>query len=165
MTSATNVTTAQSLSRKIMVTKRGIIIADSGAHRNRAQMADEAIAKVLQNVRMDIAPYPVRFSLQFLDYDAKSGLGSKSLFFKGNAKAKAAFESGLKLAEKNQPTLACQQFRKAAGLFTGSPAIFHNLGACAELKQFDKAIAFYEQSSCLHARRLMRHSTHCAGQA
>ena len=148
---ATNVTTGTvAFTQDYGDQARHYYCTDSGAHRNRAQMADEVIAKVLQNVRMDIAPYPVRFSLQFLDYDAKSGLGSKSLFFKGNAKAKAAFESGLKLAEKNQPTLACQQFRKAAGLFTGSPAIFHNLGTCAELESnFDKAIAFYEQSILL----------------
>lgn len=121
---------------------------DNGVERNKDALADEAIAKVLETVRMDIAPYPVRFTIQFLDYDAKSGLGGKSVFFESNAKAKAAFESGLKLAEKNQAGLACEQFRKTAGLFNGSPAIFHNLGVCAELDgNFDKAIAFYEQSA------------------
>ena len=121
---------------------------DNGVERNKDALADEAIAKLLQTVRMDIAPYPVRFTIQFLDYDAKSGLGGKSVFFEANAQAKAAFESGLKLAEKNQAGLACEQFRKAAGLFNGSPAIFHNLGVCSELDgNFDKAIAFYEQST------------------
>lgn len=121
---------------------------DNGVERSKDALADDAIAKVLQTVRMDIAPYPVRFTIQFLDYDAKSGLGGKNLFFEANAPAKAAFDAGLKLAEKNQAGLACAQFRNAAGLFNGSPAIFHNLGVCAELDgNFDKAIAFYEQSA------------------
>ena len=38
---------------------------DNGVERSKDALADDAIAKVLQTVRMDIAPYPVRFTIQF----------------------------------------------------------------------------------------------------
>lgn len=126
--------------------------ADTGRARDKESLKAEAIGKVTQKVRMDIAPYPVRFTISFLDYDEKSGLGRKNLFFSDKANVTTAFEAGLDLAGKNQSAAACVQFRKAASLFNGSPAIFHNLGVCAELEgNFDKAIAFYEQSALVSA--------------
>lgn len=121
---------------------------DTGVARDKDALAEQAVAQAFAQMRQDVAPYPVSFTISFLDYDARSGLGRKSLFFADQSDANGAFEAGLKLAGQNQSAAACVQFRKAASLFNGSPAIFHNLGVCAELDgNFDKAISFYEQAA------------------
>lgn len=120
---------------------------DTGVARDKDALAEGAIKKAFAQIRQDVAPYPVTLTIAFLDYDAKSALGRKSLFFVDQNQANKSFEAGLKLAGQKQTAAACIEFRKAASLFNGSPAIFHNLGVCAELDgNLDKAKSFYEQS-------------------
>lgn len=124
--------------------------ADTGVARDKTALGDAAVEQVFGQIRQDVAPYPVSFTIAFLDYDAKNGIAGKELFFADNGGAKAAFEAGLKLAGQQNTAAACAQFRNAASQFNGSPAIMHNLGVCAEIDgNFDKAITFYRQSATL----------------
>lgn len=121
---------------------------DNGVAQAKDALSRSAVDNVLAQIRMDVAPYPVSFTISYLDYDARGALGKKTLFFDGQAAASSAFESGLKLAGKGNNAAACEQFAKAASAFNGSPAILHNMGVCAETAgNLDKAIAFYEKAA------------------
>ena len=116
---------------------------------------EAAVRQVLQDIRYDVAPYPQTFSISFLDYDAKGSLGRKSYNFKGNKAVEKLVKQGLEDAEDKRTDTACALFREAAGRYDGSPAIYHNLGVCAEFGgDFDQALAFYETADRLSGGRL-----------
>lgn len=113
-------------------------------------LSEAAIAQVLQQVRLDVAPYPQRFSIAFLDYDKKGSLKRKQLNFKGNKAVEKRFKKALELVEDKQFDTGCALFREAAGLYDGSPAIYHNIGVCTEVGgDLDQALAFYDTADRL----------------
>lgn len=110
----------------------------------KSDMQNKVIASVLSQVRRDIAPYPVTFDIKFMTRDA-SGFGDQ-------AEVKEAFASGLEFVKSERIPRSCEFFRKAAGMYDQSPAIYHNVGVCAETEgDFDRALAFYQRADRLTA--------------
>jgi len=108
----------------------------------KVDMQNKVIADVLSQVRRDIAHYPMTFDIKFLQKDS-SGFGDV-------AAVKNAFDSGMEFVKNNRVPRGCEFFRKAASLYDQSPAIYHNVGVCAETEgDLDRALAFYQKADRL----------------
>lgn len=123
---------------------------DRGGQRSKEELGEVAIAQVLAELRQDIAPYPVTVSIDFLDFDEKSGLGSKKFRFDGRKDVSQRFKAAMKNVKAGNTDAGCAGFRDAASLFNSSPAIYHNIGVCAEIgADYDQAETFYRRAKTL----------------
>ena len=129
--------------------KHGYCI-DGGAQRSKEELGEVAIAQVLAALRQDIAPYPVTVSIEFLDHDEKSAIGRKKLRFDDRKDVSKLFKAAMKNVKSGNTEAGCAGFRDAAALFNRSPAIYHNIGVCAEIAaDYDQAETFYRQAKTL----------------
>lgn len=101
-------------------------------------LVDQAIAKM----RTDVAPYMMLVTIELMD-DDDSDLGN-------NKHAQKLLESGIEFAKGSQMKRACSLFDEASKSYQHSPAIFHNLGVCAEMKkEFSLATSLYQKANNL----------------
>ena len=123
---------------------------DRGGQRSKEELGEIAVSQVLAELRQDIAPYPVTVSIDFLDYDEKSRIGTKQFFFADRKDVKKRFDAAMKNVKGNNTIAGCAGFRDAAALFDRSPAIYHNIGVCAEIEaDYDQAETFYRRAKTL----------------
>ena len=112
------------------------------APKDRVGMKEENIKEILKELRNDIAPYVITYNIKYMRKDKTK--------FGGFEEVRSLFKSGLKFVENERPDRGCELFREAASIFNKSPAIYHNLGACAESEgDFDSALAFYNKADRL----------------
>lgn len=108
----------------------------------RAELTDRALNKILRELRYDVAPY-TRTSHITLKKDDDSQL-------KKDKRAKEFFKSGLAFADAGRMDRACNLFRQAASVYSQSPAIYHNVGVCAETEgNLDEALQMHERADLL----------------
>jgi hypothetical protein len=108
----------------------------------RSDMQNTVIADILSQLRRDIAPYQVTFNIKFMKKDASK--------FGDQEAVKSTFAAGLEFVKNQRVPRACEFFRKAASLYDQSPAIYHNVGVCAETEgDLDRALAFYQKADRL----------------
>lgn len=105
-------------------------------------MKEKNIKKILADLRRDIAPYAVTYKIRYMKGDKTR--------FGGVEDAKIAFNLGIEFVNNQRVNRGCDLFRKSASLYSGSPAIYHNIGVCTEVEgNFDQALAFYEKADRL----------------
>tara|TARA_B110000971_G_C20035708_1_gene514037 strand:- start:3283 stop:4191 length:909 start_codon:yes stop_codon:yes gene_type:complete len=110
--------------------------------KGESDMQNKVIGEVLSQLRRDIAPYSVTFNIKFMKKDASK--------FGNQEAVKSAFESGLEFVKNQRVPRGCEFFRKAAGMYDQSPAIYHNVGVCSETEgDLDRALAFYQKADRL----------------
>lgn len=123
---------------------------DRGGQASKEELGERAVAQVLAELRQDIAPYAVTVSIDFLDFDKKSSIGTKKLNFADRKDVTNRFKAAMKNVKSGNTNAGCAGFRDAAALFDGSPAIYHNIGVCAEIEtDYDQAEAFYRRAKTL----------------
>lgn len=99
-----------------------------------------SIDSIFNQMRKDIAPYPVTIDLQLIEED-KAQMPTAS---------KALFDEGLFFAQENLFNRACRKFVQSAAIFNGSPAIMYNLGICQELNgNGEAALGYYDKALSL----------------
>lgn len=93
-------------------------------------------------MRRDVAPYMMLVTIELMD-DDDSDLGN-------NKHAQKLLESGIEFAKNSSMQRACSLFDEASKSYQHSPAIFHNLGVCAEMKKdFSLATSLYQKAESL----------------
>jgi tetratricopeptide (TPR) repeat protein len=113
-----------------------------GEAKEKAKMQNEDIGKILAQLRQDIAPFVVSYKIRFMKKDKS--------YFGGIREVKSLFKSALEFAEGERVVRGCELFRSAASQYEKSPAIYHNVGVCAEIEgDFDQALAFYQKADRL----------------
>ena len=123
---------------------------DRGGQISKEALGERAIGKVLAELRQDVAPYPVTMSIDFLDFDRKSSIGTKKFNFADRKDVSQRFKAAMKNVKSNNTAAGCAGFREAAALFDRSPAIYHNIGVCAEIEaDYDQAETFYRRAKTL----------------
>lgn len=111
---------------------------DCGEERskNEADLRNEAIGQILNNLRKDVAPYQVTLSIEFMDEDDYM-----------NSATKSKLEGAMEYIKQRRVDRACEIFKDALAGDANSPALYYNLGVCAEIDgDLDKAEALYNQS-------------------
>ncbi len=107
-----------------------------------SELAQSAIRSTMTSMRRDIAPYVVVMTIELMNDD-------DSLLDK-NKEANRLFESGLEFADKNRMDRACQKFKEATAIYDKSPALYHNIGVCAEINgNLDKALTMHRYADNL----------------
>jgi tetratricopeptide (TPR) repeat protein len=117
---------------------------DCGERRNKNEndLHNEAIGKILSNLRKDVAPYQVTLSIEFMDKD-------DSMSSATNAKLEGAME----YIKQKRVDRACEMFKDALAGDANSPALNYNLGVCAEIEgDLDKAEDLYKNSERIAAK-------------
>ena len=116
---------------------------DSGAMYTRTDLETLARTSTMQQLRLDVAPYAVNVFIEFMTKD-KSKMPQS---------AKNLLKHGLEFAESGRLGRACENFREAVSSFEQSPALYHNLGVCAEVSgDFDRALTFFKKADFLSTR-------------
>jgi len=111
---------------------------DCGERRskNETDLRNEAIGKILTSLRKDMAPYQVTLSIEFMDKDDIM-----------NSTTKAKLEGAMEYIKQKRVDRACEIFKDALAGDSNSPALYYNLGVCAEIEgELDKAEDLYKQS-------------------
>jgi len=105
-------------------------------------LSQRAVDSVMLKMRRDIAPYIVVMTIELMNSD-DSGL-------KDNKSANKIFESGLDFADSNRMDRACKKFSAATAEYDKSPALYHNLGVCAEIEgNLEKALKLHNHADNL----------------
>lgn len=98
-----------------------------------------AIDVALSKMRQDVAPYSVVLTIALIDSDESNLVDHRD--------AKKLLDNGLVFSEKGRMDRACENFKNASEMYAQSPALLHNLGVCAEIKnQLDDALRFYRKA-------------------
>lgn len=106
------------------------------------KLSAKAIDNAIGKMRHDVAPYVVVLTIQLMDKDDSKLADSKE--------AQKILESGLAFAKKGRLDRACDFFRQAAQMYDQSPALYYNLGVCAEIKNdLEGASKLYKQADGL----------------
>lgn len=109
------------------------------------ELADTAMKLAMETMRRDVAPYDVVVSISLMESD-DSKIGD-------NKEAKSQLDSGLAFAKEGRMDRACEKFRLGTVAYDQSPALYHNLGVCAEIESnMDKALSIYKQADNLLAK-------------
>ena len=113
---------------------------------------EELIGKALRRVRASInrrnkvepgVRRPPRLNNGFMDRDQS----------KMPKSVRNLLRRGLKFAESGRLGRACEDFQKAVSSFKQSPALYHNLGVCAEVSgDFNRALTFFKKADSLSTR-------------
>lgn len=118
---------------------------NKSARKEESDLERIVIAKAIAQMRQDVAPYSVVLNIKLMKKD-DSRMSS-------NEVAQSLLISGFKFAKSGRIDRACQQFEGANKSFPSSPAITHNLGVCAEVKNdFTTALALYKKADQLSQR-------------
>ena len=116
---------------------------DSGTQSTRTDLEALARAGTMRQLRLDVAPYAVNVFIEFMTKD-KSKMPQR---------AKNLLKHGLEFAESGRLGRACENFREAVSSFKQSPALYHNLGVCAEVSgDFNRALTFFKKADSLSTR-------------
>ena len=111
---------------------------DKGSKIPNQRLKDIAFNKSVEKMRKDIAPYRQQVTIVLLDEDDGSELDDHD-------KALELFEKAIKLVENGNIDRGCSFFKQASSKYAKSPAIYYNLGVCAELQSnLSQALSFYE---------------------
>lgn len=112
---------------------------------SHSKLSQIAIARAIKKMRYDVAPYTVVLTINLMKKD-DSRLAD-------NKEAKALLDQGMNFAAHNRLDRACENFSRAEKLYTQSPALYYNLGVCAEIKnQLDEASQLYGVADSLTTR-------------
>jgi len=104
--------------------------------KNETDLQNEAIRQILNNLRKDVAPYSVVLNIEFMEKDDSMSSATK-------AKLKGAME----YIKQKRVDRACEIFKDAIASDTNSPALYYNVGVCAEIDgDLDRAENLYNQS-------------------
>ncbi|MFZ5524537.1 MAG: CsgG/HfaB family protein [Pseudomonadota bacterium] len=104
--------------------------------KNETDLRNQAIKQILNDLRKDVAPYSVMLSIEFMDKDDSMSPATK-----------AKLEGAMEYIRQKRVDRACEIFRDALAGDTNSPALYYNLGVCAEIEgDLDKAEDLYHQS-------------------
>ncbi|MFV2057306.1 MAG: hypothetical protein ACC707_12615 [Thiohalomonadales bacterium] len=116
---------------------------DSGvAKKDAAELERTVVKQAIAQMRRDVAPYLLLVTIELME-DDDSDLSK-------NKRAEQLLESGIEFAENNRMQRACSLFDQASKSYQFSPAIYHNLGVCAEMKKdFDLAENMYKKADSL----------------
>lgn len=107
-----------------------------------AKLSDIALKQAIAKTRNDVAPYITVVTIELMEKD-NSGLANSQ-------QAKMLLETGLRLAKQKKIAQACDNFKLASQSFNQSPALLHNLGVCAEIKNdLDEASRLYTHADSL----------------
>ncbi len=101
--------------------------------------------RIFSAMRRDLAPYRVKVTLDFMSSDNSQ--------LKRNKPAAQLLKNGLTYVEDGQVTRACQLFTQAVSMYGESPALYYNLGICAEIENdLSRALAFLKKADQLHGK-------------
>jgi len=104
--------------------------------KNDTDLRNEAMGQILANLRKDVAPYQVKISIEFMDKDDSM-----------NSATKARLEEAMEYIRQERVDRACEIFKDALAGDTNSPALYYNMGVCAEIEgDLDKAEDLYKLS-------------------
>lgn len=111
---------------------------DRGTQIPAQQLKNIAFNQSVASMRKDIAPYRQQVTIHLLDEDDGSNL-------EDNDVALELFEKGIKMVDEGNVDRGCTFFKQASAKYAHSPAIYYNLGVCAELKSnLNQALSFYQ---------------------
>ena len=111
---------------------------DRGSQVSQQNLKDIAFEQGVSSMRKDVAPFRQQVTIEMLDEDDGSKLDD-------NDDALELFEKGLKMVENGNIDRGCTFFKQASSKYAHSPAIYYNLGVCAELKSnLTQALSFYK---------------------
>ncbi len=117
---------------------RNYYCTDRGSPATQEELKESAFNQAVSSMRKDVAPYRQQVTIEMLDEDDGSNLDDKD-------DALELFEKGLKLVENGNIDRGCTFFKQASAKYAHSPAIYYNLGVCAELKSnLSQALTFYK---------------------
>ena len=103
---------------------------------NETGLRNEAIKQVLDNLRKDVAPYPVVLNIEFLEEDDYMSSATED-----------KLEGAMEYVKQARIDRACGIFKDALAGDTNSPALYYNLGVCAEIGgDLDRAENLYNQA-------------------
>ncbi|HED33010.1 MAG TPA: hypothetical protein ENJ08_02175 [Gammaproteobacteria bacterium] len=107
-----------------------------------SSLSQEAINSAMLTMRRDLAPYIVVMTIELMNSDDSE--------LKDNKSANKLFESGLEFADSKRMDRACQKFGAATAQYDKSPALYHNLGVCAEIEgNLEKALKLHSHADNL----------------
>ena len=129
-------------SKNYIGTDNNIYCSDSGSQKTASELAQNAIDSAMSHMREDIAPYIIVMTIELMT-DDDSALDD-------NKEAYALFESGIQFADSKRMDRACEKFRAATAIYDKSPALYYNLGVCAEINgDLDKALSLHRHADGL----------------
>lgn len=105
-------------------------------NKNETELRNQAINQVLDNLRKDVAPYPVVLNVEFMEQDDSMSSDTED-----------KLEGAMEYVKQQRVSRACEIFKDALASDTNSPALYYNLGVCAEIGgDLDRAETLYSQS-------------------
>ncbi len=108
----------------------------SGFNKSEGDVQNEAINKVLDGLRKDIAPFTVLVTIEFMEKDDVMSSDTKNLF-----------KSAMDFVDGKRMDRACDLFKQAGSRDGNSPAVNYNMGVCAEIGgDFDRAESYYHKA-------------------
>ncbi len=129
-------------SKNYIGTARNKYCSDSGRQETPSELAEAASGSVMSQMRKDVAPYVVTMTIELMNGDDS--------VLDDNKSANKLFESGLEFANNKRMDRACEKFRAAIAIYDKSPALYHNLGVCAEIDgDLDKALRLHKHADNL----------------
>jgi hypothetical protein len=103
---------------------------------SETELRNVAIRQILDNLRKDVAPYPVMLNIEFMEKDDFMSSATKDKL--GGA---------MEYIKQGRMDRACEIFKDALTSDTNSPALYYNSGVCAEVgSDLDKAEILYNQA-------------------
>lgn len=106
------------------------------------KLSEQAITNAIGKMRHDVAPYTVVLTINLMKKDDSQ--------MAKNEKVKSLVDEGLSFARHGRLDRACDNFNRAEQLYQQSPAIYYNLGVCAEIKnELDEALQLYSHADSL----------------
>lgn len=104
--------------------------------KNETELRNQAINQILDNLRKDVAPYPVVLNIEFMEEDDSMSSATED-----------KLEGAMEYVKQQRVSRACEIFKDALASDTNSPALYYNLGVCAEIGgDLDRAETLYSQS-------------------
>lgn len=96
---------------------------DGKAALGEAQLTEDAVTSILNDIKKDVAPYVVVLNVPFMESD-KSKMPSE---------VAQIFKFGLKWLGDGRYDLGCRKMKSLLSMYKESPAILYNNGVCEEL--------------------------------
>lgn len=124
-------------SRNLSATAESTGCDDTKPVQSENVLIEKAKESVKKDFRRDIAPYYVTMEIKLMD--STDGIDSPE--------AKDKLKNGLAYADKGRMDNACELWGEARNISGNSPALFYNLGVCAESRgDLDAALTLYKQA-------------------
>ena len=107
-----------------------------------ADLSDKAIANAFTALRQDLAPYNVVVTIELMDSDNSQ--------LSANKEIQKLLENGLDFAKNGRFDRACENFKQVETQYDKSPAVYYNLGVCAEvMNELSLASTLYKRADGL----------------